>query len=221
MRSLSGLAAALMLAGTLVVGYGTAAVTNPVPALAKVAARPHAKVRAATKKGGEANESGASLKGVKTKAKLTLTIVTGAMIHRPGWPKYLADGKSSATIRLPAHALVTVVLKSYDTGSSPPPAHFASVDGTVGDVVRVDGKAVKAVPAKDIAHTFTVIGLDLNVPVPVVPKGQKFVTETFQFVTGKAGTYSWQCYAPCGTGNTGWDGAMITPGYMMGNIDVF
>lgn len=166
------------------------------------------------------HERGASTVGVKTHVTLHLTIETGKMLHRPGWPKFLANGRSSATIRLPAHALVTVVLRSYDPGASATPAHFALVDGTVGNIVKVDGRAIRGVKPADVAHTFTIIGLDLNAPVPVVPPGKKFITETFQFVTGNPGTYGWQCYAPCGTGSSGWDGPMVTPGWMMGNVVV-
>jgi hypothetical protein len=165
------------------------------------------------------DEGGVSLKGVHTRYTLHLTIVTGTK-QEPDWPAFLANGKSSARIVLPAHALVTVELRSYDDGAAPTPAHFAAVDGTVGGVVRIGGKAVKGVAPKDVSHTFTVVGLDLNAPVPAVTGKKKFLTETFQFVTGAPGTWEWQCYAPCGTGKTGWDGPMITPGYMMGTLVV-
>ncbi len=88
------------------------------------------------------------------------------------------------------------------------------------DVSRTLARAIKGVKPADVAHTFTIIGLDLNAPVPVVPRGKKFITETFQFVTGNPGIYGWQCYAPCGTGSSGWDGPMVTPGWMMGNVVV-
>lgn len=153
-------------------------------------------------------------------ARLTLTIETGKMIGRPGWPTYLADGGSSARIEVPAHAVVTVVLKSFDNGTAPPPAAYARVEGTVGDVVQVDGRTVDAFAPTAIAHTFTVSGLGLNVPVPAVTGGAATVTETFQFRTGAPGTYTWQCYAPCGTGPSGWGGPMVTPGYMTGIFDV-
>jgi hypothetical protein len=166
-----------------------------------------------------ARDESISLKGVHTRYTLHLTIVTGTK-QKPNWPAFLTNGKSSASIVLPAHALVTVILRSYDNGTATTPAHFAAVDGTVGGVVRVNGKPIKAVPTTQVAHTFTVIGLDLNAPIPAVAGKAKYLTETFQFVTGAPSTWEWQCYAPCGTGKTGWDGPMVTPGYMMGSLVV-
>ena len=118
---------------------------------------------------------------------------------------------------MPARALVTVVRKSYDDETAPPAAYFASVDGTVGGVVRANGKAVHAVAVGKVSHTFIVAGLDLNVPVPAVTSKARFVIETFGFVTGAAATWERQCCAPCGTGKTGGDEAVVTPGDMMGH----
>lgn len=164
--------------------------------------------------------AGRSPSPVARNADLALVIETGAMIHRPGWSEYLANGGSSARIDLPAHALVTVTLRSYDDGTAPPTVAYAAVRGTVGSDMRVDGRVVQAVPANAIAHTFTIPALGVNVPVPAVTGSSPYVTLTFRFRTGAAGTYTWQCYAPCGTGATGWGGAMVTPGFMTGSLVV-
>ncbi len=152
--------------------------------------------------------------------RLSLVIETGAMTHRPGWPKYLANGGSSAQIDLPSHALVNVTLRSYDTGTAPPAASYSTVQGTLDGDMRVDGQTVTALAAGQIAHTFTIPALGVNVPVPAVTGDTPYVTLTFTFRTGAAGTYTWQCYAPCGTGPTGWGGPMITPGFMTGSVVV-
>ena len=147
--------------------------------------------------------------------KLTLVInVSGPQ------PKYVANGGSSADIRLPANTLVSVTLRSYDNGVSVPTAIYGKVSGTVGGTILLAGKAVRAVPLKTIAHTFTIPALGLNVPVPAVKGSAKYVQETFEFKTAKAGTYAWQFYAPCGTGASGWGGPMVTPGQMMGQVTV-
>lgn len=150
---------------------------------------------------------------------LHLTMQTGAMIHRPGWPRFLANGHSSARIVLPANRLVEVVLTSADTGSAAPPAVYDRVQGLAGGKELVNGKPIAAVTASAVAHTFTIAGLGVNVVVPVAPAhGPAVVVARFR--TGKAGVYSWQCMAPCGTGPSGWGGPMVTPGFMMGQVVV-
>jgi len=44
------------------------------------------------------------------------------------------------------------------------------------------------------------------------------VTRTFE--VSKAGTYTWNCFAPCGTGANGMAGPMVTPGWMTGSFTV-
>jgi hypothetical protein len=171
--------------------------------IAGAAAHQHGAVRAQAHKAGHAYH-------------LALTVV----VKGPGAPKFTANGRSTAHLDLPANTVVSVVLKSYDDGAAPPPATYAKVTGTVGGVMRLGGKAVRSVSVKTIAHTFTVPGIGLNVPIPAVRGKANVVTATFSFKTGKAGTYAWQCYAPCGTGGSGWGGPMVTPGEMMGSVVV-
>ena len=158
--------------------------------------------------------------GAAPHAYVYLTILTGRMIGKPGWPMY-----SPADFTVPANALVTVTIRDMDPGTASVPAANLRVQGTVGNVERVvpavlgnvaiaQGKSVASVPADDVAHTFTSSALGLNVPVPPTS------TVSFTFRTGAPGTYSWQCFAPCGTGPTGWQGAMDESGYMRGTITV-
>jgi hypothetical protein len=159
-----------------------------------------------------------SVKKAKKPVAYHLALVVVA--NGPGAPKFTANGRSSAHIVLPAHTLVTVTLRNYDNGASPPGAPYAKVTGTVGNFMLLNGKKVSSVPVKTIAHTFTVPGIGLNVPIPAVSGKAKYLTETFQFKTGNAGTYTWQCFAPCGTGPSGWGGPMVTPGEMAGSVKV-
>jgi len=149
-----------------------------------------------------------------------MSILTGKMLGKSGWPTYVP-----ADFTVPAHALVTVTIRDFDDGPAPVPAANLKVQGTVGgnmtvinsilgDVAALPGTKVSSVAANDVAHTFTAAGLNLNVPVP--PSS----TVTFTFQTGAPGTYTWQCFAPCGTGTTGWSGPMADSGYMQGTITV-
>lgn len=60
-----------------------------------------------------------------------------------------------------------------------------------------------------VAHTFTIPALHLNVPIPGdVAPGASYVTVTFTFRTEAAGVYRWRCFAPCGKGPDGESGPM-------------
>ncbi len=160
----------------------------------------------------------ASARAVAAPFVLHLQIRTGAMTHRSGWPRYLANGRDSARIVLPAHRVIKVILTSPDTGSAPVVAAEARTMGLSGGEV-INGVRTMAVPANRVAHTFTVAALGVNVVVPVA-SARRPETIVAYFRTGAPGVYTWQCMAPCGTGSTGWGGPMTTPGYMMGQIVV-
>jgi hypothetical protein len=149
-------------------------------------------------------------------AHVAMTIKTGKMIGKPGWPQY-----SNASWTVKKGQTVVLTITSYDDGNAPLPngSPFTQVQGTVGGTELVNGSPVSSVANQDVAHTFTVPGLGLNVVVPVAPKGGT-VTVQATFKADKAGTFNWQCEAPCGTGSTGWGGPMATPGYMQGTITV-
>jgi hypothetical protein len=167
-----------------------------------------------------------SLNGTRSSAQATattphdylyLTIVTGHMLKQPGWPAY-----EPAFFSVPAHALVTVQITNFDDGTAPTGAHspFLTVSGVLGNAMTVTawGKhqstQVRSLRSEQVSHTFTVPSLHLNVPVPARS------TVTFTFRTGAAGNYTWYCMAPCGTGESGWGGAMTRLGYMRGTLTV-
>jgi hypothetical protein len=148
-------------------------------------------------------------------------------------PKFYVAGstglESSANISLPAHRLIELVIISYDT-PTPPPAQYSSVTGTVGGKMYLIngtsasmstpeswGAGVSSVPTDQIAHTFTITSLGINIPVV---GGD---TEIAFLYLNQTGTFTWQCYTPCGFPNVngGWSGAMVTPGWMTGEVSVY
>lgn len=158
-------------------------------------------------------------------------MVNGKPIHpsgNPGWPAYGPTNQ----FQVPAHALVTVTVRQYDSGGTLNNPFFATVRGTVGDVARVNGKLVHSIDPNNVGHTFTVRGVPgtdpgffLNVPFPLVPGDSqtdngKYETVTFSFVSGSKGTYAWNCEFPCGTGLDSFGGPMSAFGFMSGFIHV-
>ena len=143
-------------------------------------------------------------------------------INQPGmqkdWPGY-----SNTNIVVPANSTVTVTVRNYDLGDTSLPAGspFGRVQGTVGNIATANGSVYSALALNKVAHTFTIPQLGLNVPIPGdAPKGASFASVTFTFHTGKAGTYTFHCFDPCGSGPSGWMGPMLTKGYMVGTLTV-
>ena len=144
------------------------------------------------------------------------------VINQPGmqkdWPAF-----SPNNLVVPANSLVTVTLRDYDMGDTPMPkgSPFTTVQGIVGGVAYADGQAYKALAPDKMAHTFTVTQLNLNVPLPGdSTTGKPYGVVTFTFRTGVPGIYFLKCFVPCGTGIGGWQGAMVTKGYMIGTVTV-
>jgi len=141
----------------------------------------------------------------------------------------------TTNLEIPAHTLVTVTIKQYDSGEAIPNPFLAEVHGTVGGTATVDGKVVTKIDPEKVGHTFTIHNfpssdqdpLFVSVPLPAVDAPDeeisstgKYRTVTFQFVTGGAGTYAWNCEFPCGSNYAGFGGAMSTFGYMSGTLKV-
>lgn len=147
--------------------------------------------------------------------QLKLDIVLNQPGMQKDWPAY-----SPNNLVVPANSLVTITLHDYDLGDTPLPNNtpFATVQGTVGSVAYLNGVPYTSLAPDKIAHTFTIPQLHLNVPLP--GDGKESDSITFTFHTGKAGSYMFQCFDPCGTGATGWEGPMATRGYMMGTLTV-
>jgi hypothetical protein len=134
------------------------------------------------------------------------------------WPAYVA----STPMTVPANTVVTVTIRNFDLGDAALTTNspLARVQGTVGGVASVDGKTYSALDPAKVAHTFTVPLLGLNVPIPGdAPANATYLTVTFSFRTHGAGSYLFQCLAPCGTG-TGFGGPMQSMAYMRGTLTV-
>jgi heme/copper-type cytochrome/quinol oxidase subunit 2 len=144
--------------------------------------------------------------------------------------------QSSANITVPSHVLIDLTIIDYDSGpGTGTPSSYLNVTGTVGNVVYLTNRTlatggttavgtnnitvlgnttmkISTMSINDIAHTFTVSGLDgtghdLNIPVG---HGVEFT----QFYANNTGKYSWICHVPCGPA------AMSTMGWMMGTFYV-
>ncbi|MHB8245434.1 MAG: cupredoxin domain-containing protein [Acidimicrobiales bacterium] len=133
----------------------------------------------------------------------------GPMFTHPSW-----------SVR--AGETVILRIRSYDDGSAPlmgAQMMFDGVRGTLGGTETVQGRTISSVPNEDVAHTFTVPGLGVNLPIPVAPTGGS-VMVVARFVATRTGTFVWQCYAPCGSGMNGMGGAMSTQRWMEGTVKV-
>lgn len=168
--------------------------------------------------GGRMTPAVAHAAQIERHVQLHLDIV----INRPGmqkdWPAY-----SPNSLVVPAHSLVTVTIRNYDLGDTPllNGMPFASVQGVIGGAATADGQKYTALAPAKVAHTFTVQQLGINVPIPGdAPAGKSYVEVSFTFRTGAAGLYYFRCFDPCGTGAIGWQGPMVTKGYMLGTLVV-
>lgn len=134
------------------------------------------------------------------------------------WPAYVA----STPLNVPANTVVTVTIRNFDLGDAalPPNSPLARVEGTVGNVASADGKSFTALDPAKVSHTFTVPQLGINVPIPGdAPSDASYLTVTFSFRTHGAGSYLFQCLAPCGTGS-GYYGPMQSMAYMRGTLTI-
>jgi len=141
--------------------------------------------------------------------------------------------ESSASIALPAHHLIEVIITNYDDGNaSLPGPQYATVTGTVSGSELVYNntninstatstgiklgppQSVTSVPVGDVSHTFTIPSLNVNIPIAVSSTTVAF------FTTGAAGNITWLCEAACGSGAAGTSGAMTTAGWMTGALAV-
>jgi hypothetical protein len=155
----------------------------------------------------------------------------GVPVHPGGnsaWPSYGPTNQ----FQVPAHALVTVTIRQYDSGGSLNNSWFDQVRGTVGGEARINGKLVSSINPNNVGHTFTMRGTPgtdpgffLNVPLPLVPGDSqtdngKYESITFSFVSGSKGLYAWNCEFPCGTSIASFGGPMNAYGYMSGFVHV-
>lgn len=132
------------------------------------------------------------------------------------------------TITVPSHRLIELTITAYDMGNLTVNPSFLKVNGTINNQITIiNGTTamgddystpwatnVTSVPAGSILHTFTVAKLNLNIPV------EAGTTEIAYFMINQTGTFQWQCFAPCGTGSSGWGETMSDAGWMSGTLVV-
>ena len=137
--------------------------------------------------------------------------------------------QSSSNITLPTHTRITVTITSYDMGNASVSSKYLTASGILNnEVLAINGTTamgsntskswstnMTTFPASKVLHTFTILqGSNVIVNIPVMAG----YTEIASFYINSTGNYIWQCEAACGTGSSGWGGAMDTPGWMMGSI---
>ena len=146
----------------------------------------------------------------------------GTFTGKHSWP-----AMAPADIHVKAGAVVVVTIKEYDDMVTPLPrlSPFLKV---MGGTETVNGKRVAAVGNGQIAHTFTVPSLGINIPLPIagmdrgmgsMAGGPTTIRFTFR-APSAAGTYQWLCVTPCGGDPDGVGGAMHTNGWMRGHLVV-
>lgn len=172
----------------------------------------------------------------RTKSVFQLTLVEimdtpwNSTIAQPQFFVMSAKGLTPAgNISLPANTPIQLTIVSYDSATPGSTAKMGLVNGTEkGTVYMINGstamgtdpnqrwgKNVTAVPGSQLAHTFTLPQLGINIPVV---GGD---TQIAYLYLTKTGTFQWFCLTPCGFGADGMGGAMSKPGWMSGQVTVY
>jgi hypothetical protein len=185
-----------------------------------------------------------------------VTADTGATVHvvmqedpqntvstHPDWVSYFIQNPQThawihtTLFKVPAGSKIDMTIYGYDGCTPLRNPVFGQVTGTTGGVEYVDGKPVKELNSWsgcNVGHTFSIPGINLNVPMatPSNPNANLCSTSpctsgphktmTFSFMTPRTtGEYFWQCRVPCGGGFLdGFGGPMQTIGFMTGNMEV-
>ena len=161
--------------------------------------------------------------------------------NNPTWVSYLTQSPQGAwehtTIwQVPAHTQINVTIYQYDSGSPLRNQQLGQVTGTIGDEATLNGKSFQVIDSNSgngVGHTFSIPTLGISVPLyandpnatlcaaaPCTSSSPRNVIK-FSFMSPGAGTYSWQCFVPCGLGwFYGNGGPMGTVGYMGGFMKV-
>lgn len=125
-----------------------------------------------------------------------------------GWPQYAPANFSVA----PGLIEFTITDRDAPMNWSRCPCPVA---GTIGGVEYINGSPYARVPAANVAHTFNVPQLGVQVLSP----GGSVVQ--FEIDVTQAGDYTWFCLAPCGAGSDPYSTPpMGVPGYMTGTMTI-
>jgi heme/copper-type cytochrome/quinol oxidase subunit 2 len=170
---------------------------------------------------------------------LTLAITTNNFYNKtynpqPAYYVVTPNGLSSAAnITLPANTLIKLVIINYDDGSAPllmnDAANVSGTQNNMESVVNnnnvnssqgstginiVGGQQVSSINPSNIAHTFSIPELNVNLPIPPSSVVTAYLT------LNDTGTFTWACLTGCGYGIMGTMGAMSTSGWMEGSLTV-
>jgi hypothetical protein len=167
----------------------------------------------------------------------------------PDWVSYFVQSPTThqwvhtTLFQVPAGSKIDMTIYGFD-GCTPLRNNlWGEVMGTIGNVAYENGKPftdLNSYSGCNVAHTFTMPGIGLNVPMGsptlaqiakpglcgtspcTVTPGNPHVVMTFSFNSPKTpGDYFWQCRIPCGGGFIdGFGGPMQTIGFMTGNMVV-
>ena len=137
----------------------------------------------------------------------------GTFTSKEHWP---AMAPSDVTFAKGDNVVLTI--KEYDDAPTALPAG-SPYNAVAGGTMTLDGVAATTVSNENIAHTFSIPALGINVPLSKAPEG-KFSTTVFTFKVDKAGTYTWRCFTPCGGDPKGMGGSMATKDWMQGSLVV-
>ncbi|MGO8959681.1 MAG: hypothetical protein ACLQFR_20285 [Streptosporangiaceae bacterium] len=161
----------------------------------------------------------------------------------PDWVSYFIQDPTThnwvhtTIFQVPAGSVIHMTIYGYD-GCTPLRNNFwGKVTGTIGGIAAEDGKpftVLNSWSSCSVGHTFSIPGIDLNVPMGSPPSPTANLcgtspctsgphrTMTFSFRSPRTpGEYFWQCRVPCGGGFIdGFGGPMQTLGYMTGNMEV-
>jgi hypothetical protein len=125
-----------------------------------------------------------------------------------------------ANFTVPVDTLVMIIVTNFDNGTNPVPSLLRSVTGTVGDTELVtEGNpttttSVAALAPGSLSHTFSIMQIELNAPIPPAPSGSSPSVTSFGVYFNQTGTFDWMCQAPCNPVS------METPGLMSGIVTV-
>ena len=152
--------------------------------------------------------AGGPATGTSTSGQTSYVNLTISINVTTGWPQYSPTNFSAPQGR------VVFTITDHDAVANWTGC-LCAVKGTVNGVETINGTPYSTVPTANVAHTFTIPALGLNVLSP----GKSVVS--FAVAVTNSGTFSWFCMSPCGTGPGGFTGGpMSTPGYMNGTMTV-
>jgi hypothetical protein len=132
---------------------------------------------------------------------------------KDGWPAY-----APSVLHAAKGDTVVLTIKEYDDAPTALPAG-SPYNAVQGGTETVNGSPVTSVSNAQIAHTFTIPALGINIPLPKAPK-DGVSTVVFTFKVSQSGVFTWQCMTPCGGGSSGMGGAMAKYSWMKGHLIV-